>query len=599
MKALLQFISVTLLIALQISCGTSNKKSSGLIEDNTAPIPIAATINRGADFTSSINITVSLEASDNIGVTAYCISESPLPPSSDDNGWVPIDTAKKLDIESPFILSTESETGIHEKSVFAWFKDDAGNISSSVSDTINYELNDTLPPVIHSFSIQGNATSTNTPDVSVSINASDNYGISGYFISEQDALPSLQDEDWISIDSIHLLDTDLAFSLSTEGITDSILKHAYIWVRDDAGNISNGMTDSITLNIEESTPPLNSSLIINGGATTTNSRIVTLALAASDNVAITEYYLSENSSTPELNSSSWIELPTPTSILSINTSFTLSANPGSKTVYSWYRDASGNISSANFSHIYLDTSTSGVDIGDSWMFFGDSQTAGRSNEPSARSHVTVFTNIWNRSFSTSESPFSNGVGGRNLESTRDYYLSRSSRSSATLVHFQESGSQSGSQDTPQNFVQVFESMVRSIVSDSPNAVISTETAHSFEAESEPGRDWTQYNIEMISKIAELRAEGITVYLAEVDRNITELVSRKRAEIGTTAGQEAVWGDTGNSIGRHYTGLGNLMVSLSIYESLGYDINSLDLSGIPDSEISSADKQLCVDIINSF
>jgi hypothetical protein len=65
------------------------------------------------------------------------------------------------------------------------------------------------------------------------------------------------------------------------------------------------------------------------------------------------------------------------------------------------------------------------------------------------------------------------------------------------------------------------------------------------------------------------------------------------------GQEAVWGDIDNSIGRHYTGLGNLMVALSIYDSLGYDIHSLDLSGIPNSEISSADKQLCVNIINSF
>ena len=104
---------------------------------------------------------------------------------------------------------------------------------------------------------------------------------------------------------------------------------------------------------------------------------------------------------------------------------------------------------------------------------------------------------------------------------------------------------------------------------------------------------------MRAKIAQLASEGIAIHLAEVDRNIKELVARKRAQLGTTAGQQAVWGDTNNSIGRHYTGLGNLMVALSIYKALGFDVNALDLSGIPDSQVGASDKQLCLDIINAY
>ena len=240
-----------------------------------------------------------------------------------------------------------------------------------------------------------------------------------------------------------------------------------------------------------------------------------------------------------------------------------------------------------------------IDIGDNWMFFGDSETAGRALEASVKSQVMAFTNIWNQTFSSSQSPFSNGVSGRKLQATLDYYSSVEDRGNATLVHFQESGSQDATQDTAEKYVDVFESMVRSIALNSPNAIISTETAYSFEAESMQGRDWTRHNILMRKKIDELSSEGIIVYLAEVDRNIRELVARKRSELGVTAGQEAVWGATGNSIGRHYTGLGNLMLAFGMYESLGYDIDTLDLSNIPLCDVSYEDKQLCIRIVKSM
>jgi len=239
-----------------------------------------------------------------------------------------------------------------------------------------------------------------------------------------------------------------------------------------------------------------------------------------------------------------------------------------------------------------------VDIGEQWIFLGDSETGGRANEPKAESQVIAFNNIWNQTFSVSLSPLkTNGVSGRSLQGTYDYYLSMTNGGDATLVHFQESGSQNSTQDTPSKFVANFDAMVRNIAAVSPNAVISTETAYSFEMPIGGNRDWTQHNIQMRAKIAELANERIIVHLAEVDKYIKELVAQKRVQLGQDAGQQIVWGDTDNSIARHYTGLGNLMIALGMFDALGYDVNTLDLSDIPNDQVSADDKQLCISIIN--
>ncbi len=310
-------------------------------------------------------------------------------------------------------------------------------------------------------------------------------------------------------------------------------------------------------------------------------------LSANDDIGITDSFLSENPTESVLDVNSLVSLSSSLPECSTNISCSFAQIPAVETMYVCYKGALGNLSSTV------------TDIGTNWMFFGDSETAGRALEASTKSQVTAFSNIWNETFSTSQSPFTNGVSGRKLQGTHDYYSSIEDRCNATLIHFQESGSQDSSQDTPEKYVDVFESMVLSIVSESPYAVISTETAYSFEVESIQGRDWTQHNVLMREKIDELKNDGVVVYLAEVDRNIKELVAQKRKELGVVKGQESVWGDTGNSIGRHYTGLGNLMIALSIYDALGYKIDTLDLGDIPFANSSTHDKQLYIEIINSF
>lgn len=230
-------------------------------------------------------------------------------------------------------------------------------------------------------------------------------------------------------------------------------------------------------------------------------------------------------------------------------------------------------------------------LGRHWMFLGDSQTGGRARGE-VTSHVTAFRAIWDRSFpaQADEEAHIDGESGRILSATASHYTGRPDRSARTWVHFQESGGQSGSgQNTAAEFGATWEAFVRRIKRESPHAIISTETAFSFGREGEGGRNWDPYNVVLRQKLAALAKEGIQVRLAEVDRNIKAL--------DAAVGARQVWFQADEPNRYHYKGLGNLMIALSIFDALGYDVATLDLSGI--TSITAAEKARCVEIVGRF
>jgi hypothetical protein len=157
------------------------------------------------------------------------------------------------------------------------------------------------------------------------------------------------------------------------------------------------------------------------------------------------------------------------------------------------------------------------------------------------------------------------------------------RGSASWVHFQESGNQNHcGEATREEFGDTFEALARRIRTESPGAVISTETAYSFERESMAGRDWSTYNDELRERVAVLAGDGIVVHVAEVDAYMKMLV----AELGF----DAVITDDGG----HFRGVGNLLVALAMFEALGYDVRALDVSAA--TEVSDAHAALCVSIV---
>ena len=103
--------------------------------DSTAPTNPSVSINNGADSTSSTLVTLTLSATDDVGVTAYFASETISTLSAADSGWVSITSSTNYTGNETFALSSGDGT----KTVYVWFRDEAGNISVNASDSIILE----------------------------------------------------------------------------------------------------------------------------------------------------------------------------------------------------------------------------------------------------------------------------------------------------------------------------------------------------------------------------------------------------------------------------------------------------------------------------
>jgi uncharacterized protein YjdB len=126
----------------------------------------------------------------------------------------------------------------------------------------------------------------------------------------------------------------------------------YFWAITPYDSLGNPGTRSGVMEFTLDTVAPSGSITINNNDTFTAVTSVTLNLAASDADKVAAYVVSENPSTPSLNDTHWVTV-TPTASLSTNPTFTLSSSSGVKTVYAWFKDSVGNISSAYSDSINL------------------------------------------------------------------------------------------------------------------------------------------------------------------------------------------------------------------------------------------------------
>jgi len=125
-------------------------------------------IDSGAQFTNLPAVTLTLAAADTNGVAWYFVSESSTPPLPGDPAWVAIPNAPVAALTNlavPFTFS--GGDGI--KTVYAWFKDLVGNISTAASSSI---LLDTTPPT-GTITISNGAASTRSIFVTLNLTCSD------------------------------------------------------------------------------------------------------------------------------------------------------------------------------------------------------------------------------------------------------------------------------------------------------------------------------------------------------------------------------------------------------------------------------------------
>ena len=325
-----------------------------LVVDNTSPSNTTVIINDNDSSTTNTVVTLTLSASDDYGISAYYSSETNSTPSVNASGWNRVYGTSKFSSNVSFTLTGASSAGNHVRTVYVWIKDMGGNISSSASDNITLVVSDTTLPSSPGISINDNDSSTSNTNVILSLSATDNVGVTAYYLSELNTNPSSTLSGWNFVSGGTSFSDNVSFTLSSSSTVGSHSRTLYVWFKDAAGNVSTSASDGITLIVNDSTAPSSPSISINSGLSTATSANINLSLSSTDNVGVTAYYLSENSNTPSSNASGWISVSSSTSF-SGNPSFTLSSgNKTNKIVYAWFKDSIGNVSSSANDSIYID-----------------------------------------------------------------------------------------------------------------------------------------------------------------------------------------------------------------------------------------------------
>ena len=260
-------------------------------------------VNGGASWTASRSATVTLSASDSSGVSYACLSNT-----SACSTWFAMTGSKEWTLTS----------GSATKTVYAWFKDSYGNVSSAVTDTIGLDATVPTNGTVSSSVSTGSATLTWTGFSDAGS------GLSSYKLVYGTTAPSS------SCASGTVGYTGSATTATLTGLADGSTYTVRVCALDAVGNTSTGASTTV-LPAPEFVAPTGA-IVVSGDTAWTNSRSVTVASSATDATGVSYMCLS-NSTT----CSSWQAYAT-------SASFTLGSTAGVRTVYAWFKDPYGNVS---------------------------------------------------------------------------------------------------------------------------------------------------------------------------------------------------------------------------------------------------------------
>lgn len=312
--------------------------------DTTVPVG-GITINNNASYTTTRDVTLNLSATDNTGVTGYSLSTNAVVPSATGTSWVSVTSAASFTRDVSYTLNS----GDGSKTVYAFYKDAAGNISNPVSDSII--LDTTLPLVV--------STTPSSGTTSVAVNTT----ISALFSEAMDVSTIGTSTFFLSggVTGTITTSTGTATTASFKPSNNLAYNTSYtVTVKKGASDLAgNSMASDYTWSFttgslaSDTTAPVGG-ITINNDASYTTTRDVTLNLSATDNIGVTGYSLSTSTAVPSATSTSWVSV-TPAASFTRDVSYTLGSGDGSKVVFAFYKDAAGNISNAYRDSIILDT----------------------------------------------------------------------------------------------------------------------------------------------------------------------------------------------------------------------------------------------------
>jgi hypothetical protein len=212
-----------------------------------------------------------------------------------------------------FVLSTLTDNGADVKGQVSGTTYAVNSVTAN--HTVTATFADTIAPTISAFTIPSSATS-----LTIAINtftATDNTAVTGYCLTETN-------------NSTGCVWTASKPTSYTFGSTGS--KTLYAFVKDASGNISTSASATVTTTLTDITTPTISAFTLPANSSGLTVTIATFT--ATDNVAVTGYCLTE---TNNATGCIWA--------VAKPASYTFST-VGSKTLYAFARDASGNISTS-------------------------------------------------------------------------------------------------------------------------------------------------------------------------------------------------------------------------------------------------------------
>jgi hypothetical protein len=275
------------------------------LSDNTTPVVTGFVV---PTTSNSLTIPVTtFTATDDVSVTGYMITTTSTPPSASAAGWSATKPASYV------VPSAGTVT------LYAWAKDGAGNISAAATATVTIALADANAPVVTAFVIPTASSSLTVPITALT--ATDNVGVTGFLLTETSAVPAVTATGWT------------ATALASYTCASAGTKTLYAWAKDAAGNVSTGASQTVQITASDTIAPVISNFSVRQAYATRT--VVISQFVATDNVAVTGYLVTETSTKPAANATGWRSTSP--------ASFTFSSG-GSKTIYAWAKDASGNIS---------------------------------------------------------------------------------------------------------------------------------------------------------------------------------------------------------------------------------------------------------------
>jgi hypothetical protein len=331
----------------------SDQISASIIYDVTAPATSSVSINGGAVSTTNTVVSLTISASDSVGVTAYYTSETNSDPTNTASGWNSVTSSTAYSATMDFTISSATAAGSHSRTVYVWFKDVAGNISASASDEITLVVTDTTYPTNPGISINSGASSTTSSSVTLSLTASDETGVTGYYLSTSSSTPSSSTSGWESVTSTTSYSASVNYTLSATGTTT-----LYVWFRDAAGNVSASAVDSIMLAVTDTTAPYLVAISVSAGQTQT---------CAIDNSSSATCW--GKNSYGELGNGSTSATNAPVSVDNISTATSVSTGDGHTcallsggTVKCWGRGVSGQLGNGSTSNQYTQVSVDNISM---------------------------------------------------------------------------------------------------------------------------------------------------------------------------------------------------------------------------------------------